>query len=502
MKRYGSLAQARKSLARQLIILVLSVLLVFTAVRLMTGNRFDTALPIYYSSVDLDASDLVLKWEQDSIPVADYRTGIEADGPAAGTFLYLSLLPEEPGVYRLLVQDRKGYDLAEETFHVGRYLTTFAEVSGNFTGDKGFFLASVLFYCGLSVLMLRFFLKLRGSQIYSYSAIFSLGVFIFATVNLIVIMPVVFRRFRSPGMNQTWMFLDDIASGGQFFSVITFPLILIFSILLIISNIELLRHERPRVQNALGLILGFLMIGGDLFFIRGGLMLLMPHKFVRIAMVLDNIVGTAFAYVECILLSSVICGLRAAKHVPEYDRDYILILGCGFRKDGTLPPLLKGRVDKAIEFWHSQLEKTGKQATLIPSGGQGRSEPMAEAEAMYRYIISTGFPENCVIREDQSANTFQNMAFSKRIIDEQTGDSDKAKIAFATTNYHVFRSGIWSNLAGLRAEGIGSRTKWWFWPNAFIRECIALLKNRLVPELLFLMGLAVVAGLFTWLSFL
>ena len=139
MKRYGSLAQARKSLARQLIILVISVLLVFTAVRLMTGNRFDTALPIYYSSVDLDASDLVLKWEQDSIPVADYRTGIEADGPAAGTFLYLSLLPEEPGVYRLLVQDRKGYDLAEETFHVGRYLTTFAEVSGNFTGDKGFF---------------------------------------------------------------------------------------------------------------------------------------------------------------------------------------------------------------------------------------------------------------------------------------------------------------------------------------------------------------------------
>ncbi len=350
--------------------------------------------------------------------------------------------------------------------------------------------------------MLRFFLKLRGSQIYSYSAVFSLGVFIFATVNLIVIMPVVFRRFRSPGMNQTWMFLDDIASGGQFFSVITFPLILIFSILLIISNIELLRHERPRVQNALGLILGFLMIGGDLFFIRGGLMLLMPHKFVHIAMVLDNIVGTAFAYVECILLSSVICGLRAAKHVPEYDRDYILILGCGFRKDGTLPPLLKGRVDKAIEFWHSQLEKTGKQATLIPSGGQGRSEPMAEAEAMYRYIISTGFPENCVIREDQSANTFQNMTFSKKIIDEQTGDSDKAKVAFATTNYHVFRSGIWSNLAGLRAEGIGSRTKWWFWPNAFIRECIALLKNRLVPELLFLMGLAVVAGLFTWLSFL
>lgn len=63
------------------------------------------------------------------------------------------------------------------------------------------------------------------------------------------------------------------------------------------------------------------------------------------------------------------------------------------------------------------------------------------------------------------------------------------KIAFATTNYHVFRSGIWAQLAGLRAEGIGSKTKWWFWPNAFIRECAGLLKKNLLPELIGLVGL-------------
>ena len=46
---------------------------------------------------------------------------------------------------------------------------------------------------------------------------------------------------------------------------------------------------------------------------------------------------------------------------------------------------------------------------------------------------------------------------------------------FSTTNYHVFRSGILANDAGLHADGIGKKTKWYFWPNAQIREFVGLL---------------------------
>ena len=31
---------------------------------------------------------------------------------------------------------------------------------------------------------------------------------------------------------------------------------------------------------------------------------------------------------------------------------------------------------------------------------------------------------------------------------------------------------------GIEAEGIGSKTKWYFWPNAFIREFIGLLASK------------------------
>ena len=176
------------------------------------------------------------------------------------------------------------------------------------------------------------------------------------------------------------------------------------------------------------------------------------------------------------------------------NKDYILILGCGFRKDGTLPPLLRGRCDRAIRFWKEQKEKTGKEAVLIPSGGQGANEPMPEAEAMRRYLVSVGIPEEAILKEDKSANTYQNMAFSKKLIEQE---KKNAKVIYSTTNYHIFRSGVWASLAGLPAEGIGSRTKWWFWPNAFLRECVGLFANRIRKCILLLVILIVFYAVLT-----
>jgi uncharacterized SAM-binding protein YcdF (DUF218 family) len=75
------------------------------------------------------------------------------------------------------------------------------------------------------------------------------------------------------------------------------------------------------------------------------------------------------------------------------------------------------------------------------------------------------------------------MAYSKALIQR---DHPGARVVFSTTNYHVFRSGVWASLAGLPAEGMGSDTKWWYWPNAFMRECAGLMMNRIPQELLLL----------------
>ena len=104
----------------------------------------------------------------------------------------------------------------------------------------------------------------------------------------------------------------------------------------------------------------------------------------------------------------------------------------------------------------------GREAVLIPSGGQGGDESMPEAEAMGNYLRSCGIPEEVILEENRSLNTYQNMEFSKKLIEEREGNVNEKNVIFVTTNYHVFRSGILAGLVGLHAEGLGSKTKWWF----------------------------------------
>ena len=145
--------------------------------------------------------------------------------------------------------------------------------------------------------------------------------------------------------------------------------------------------------------------------------------------------------------------------------------------------MLRDRADRAIAFWRKEREETGREAWLIPSGGQGEDEPMSEAEAIRRYLAGERMPEKKILVEDRSRSTLQNMAYSLQLI---RATKPEGRAVFATSDYHVFRSGIWANEAGLKAEGIGSRTRWWFWPNAVIRETIGLLQKRWKQEILLL----------------
>lgn len=63
----------------------------------------------------------------------------------------------------------------------------------------------------------------------------------------------------------------------------------------------------------------------------------------------------------------------------------------------------------------------------------------------------------------------------KIIIDKINKDG---KIIFSTTNYHVFRSGVIANNEGIDCEGMGSKTKWYFYTNALIREFVANLFSQ------------------------
>ncbi|MDO5709138.1 MAG: YdcF family protein, partial [Coriobacteriales bacterium] len=81
--------------------------------------------------------------------------------------------------------------------------------------------------------------------------------------------------------------------------------------------------------------------------------------------------------------------------------------------------------------------------------------------------------------EDRSVRTSENMAFSRAAIEQASGaDVAESRVAFSTTNYHVFRGYVCAHQAGMAVEGMASPTKAYFWPNAFLREFVGLLVNQ------------------------
>ncbi len=361
-----------------------------------------------------------------------------------------------------------------------------------------YIIAAGLFLAAACCFFLRYFFSVRGSALYSYLSIFSCGMAIFTGVGAVSVLIQGIMYVADPLRHSELQALGSIA--GTFSACMWYlsPLILAFSAAMIVSNVALLRHESARLSNVLGIGVGVAMIAGLLLpFLLGLNGFSGSFEEYRLWVALENIYDTVYTYFAYMLAGSVICGIRAVRRKVPYDRDYIVILGCGFNADGSLTPLLRGRCDRAADFREEQRAATGREAILIPSGGQGDDEPMPEAEAMARYLVSRGVPESAIIREDRSRNTAQNMAFSKQIIDAA---DPQAKVAFSTTNYHVFRSGLLTARAGLDAEGIGARTKWWFWPNASMREVAGLMASRVREELILLAVTVAVSILLSWLT--
>ncbi len=465
------------------------ILIAFCIVCRMTLFTNYTAyiqMPVYDGQLAADGYRLIAE-DPDILNVDRIESG--------NGFMRVTIEPEKRGHSDITMVDQQGETRVMVPLYVGRFRTVYNLATGGFTGDGVVMAAVTLFWLTVFMIMLWNYRQAKGSAFYAYSTIYFAGFSLFALVTGLLMLEITVKHVSNPAHYSMLNAYSVINSASIQFMMFTMPLIVVFAVAMIVSNIVLLRHERPRIQNALGILIGVVLLTGEAvgYFVYkqdfSG-----SEMQVRVRDTLIHVCATVFVYFECMLAGSVICGVKSAAYRPAPDKDFIIILGCWFRKDGSLPPLLRGRVDKALEFWKGQIKACGKEAVIIPSGGQGANESMAEAEAMRRYLLSNGVPERVIRMEDQSRNTYQNMEFSKRIID---AEQPRAKTVFATTNYHVFRSGVWSNLAGLHAEGIGGKTKWWFWPNAFMRECVGLLQKRWKQELVFLLLLLVFFGTLT-----
>jgi uncharacterized SAM-binding protein YcdF (DUF218 family) len=281
-------------------------------------------------------------------------------------------------------------------------------------------------------------------------------------------------------MRESILDFDDLISQlvytADYFVMLTFLPMALLSLLVSASNVSLIRHEGLRPVNLLGIAVSLAWAGANLFFSASADTVYALLSSYKAAYVFDVLVATAITYGECLLLATILCAWLASRHVPRHGADYLIVLGCGLRPDGTPSPLLAGRVDRALAFDAERTAAGDAPATFVPSGGQGPDEVMSEAQSMADYLAEHGVARERIVQEGRSATTRENMAFSREAIERHAGrDANELSVVFSTTNYHVFRGYVYAQQAGMRVEGMGSRTRAYFWPNAFLREFAGLL---------------------------
>lgn len=365
--------------------------------------------------------------------------------------------------------------------------------------------AVILVICGYLAVVIVFLLRALVGQLqynpYSYNTIYYTGFALFLLSVLIAQIAAGFqvRQLQLTDEQALRNMFFDLLNSAKTYMLLSAPFLTLFSVGLCLSNLSLIRHEGKRPVNLLGILLSVLMLGGILFlffsdrYATGSMLEVMRHD------ILVNLFAALYLYYECMLIGTVIANMIVVRHEPEKDQDFLIVLGCGLRPDGTPTPLLAGRINRALAFYRAQIEETGRVPTIITSGGQGLNEIISESASMKAYLMERGVPEEHILEEDRSASTYENMQFSGEIIRRQ---NPNARVVFSTTNYHVFRSGLMARRVKLQAEGIGAKTRWYFWPNAAVREFVGLLTEHRLKQGLILGGTILIYCIGTVLLYL
>ena len=277
------------------------------------------------------------------------------------------------------------------------------------------------------------------------------------------------------------------------FAFVLLPLLIFLSgIFLIYNGVILLKREGRSKANYLSTLFGIAIL---LFFAlmlfrfgdRGDL--LFNNHLINILFVFITysyfIFGFAFA--GFMLYSILYLFIPKKKHY-----DFIIIHGAGLLGGEKVTPLLKRRIDKAVEAYH---KSKNPHIKIIASGAQGADEKISEAQAIVNYLLEeTDVPREAIILEDKSTTTYENLLYSKELGEKLVA---KPQFLFVTNDYHVFRTSTYARKLKMKGDGLGCRTAGYYIPSAFIREYVALCV-KLKWLFMFLYGLLFLSLLFSY----
>lgn len=160
----------------------------------------------------------------------------------------------------------------------------------------------------------------------------------------------------------------------------------------------------------------------------------------------------------------------AASTTNAKDEETVIVLGCAVV--GERPSWMLGyRIDSAYKY----LEEHPDSVAVL-SGGQGNNEDISEAQCMFNVLTEKGIAPERLYLEDKSTNTFENISFSKKIIDENNLSTD---VAISTSSFHLKRATIIADKQGLNPARISAYTSHFLRATYYVRDTFGVIKEFL-----------------------
>lgn len=142
--------------------------------------------------------------------------------------------------------------------------------------------------------------------------------------------------------------------------------------------------------------------------------------------------------------------IKDAKKGYRDDCDYLLVLGGLVIGEETPSEHLLERIRTAAEYL-----KENTSCFVVPCGGCFRDgQKKSEALIIKEHLVELGIDEERFILEDKSTTTFENFENAFEVIKAHSGrNPNEMKIAFLSSDYHLYRAGIIAKRCGFEKIG-------------------------------------------------
>ena len=209
--------------------------------------------------------------------------------------------------------------------------------------------------------------------------------------------------------------------------------------------------------------------------------------------------GLVVLFVCCIVVAS-------SLHPKEQrNPEYIVVLGAEVKNGGVISQSLKRRLDEAV-----LCAERNPASRFVLSGGRPDRLERSEAEYMADYMVTHGVDPKRILLEIQSKNTYENVTYSKALIDRirradaeekdprqrpargtpaaetqiLSAESRPLSVAVLTSDYHLFRARrLAARAFGFTCSGVPVKTDPILFPHFLLRECVAILKDQFLGRL-------------------